>query len=330
MLNALRPTRRCKTPVYTVAISPDASKYLWAGGSPGADCSLSVSSVTPDKVLHTLPGHKKPVVRARFLEDGSVVSFSFDSHVCRWTVAGDLAASNKRSLPHRADGFAVSKDGNLAVIGDYRGEISGWNLRDGSQSFAFKENSRGLQIWSLALAPDGKRMISGGAGGVIRAWGTAKQRQEVEVDLGWGHHIQGLAWHPDGSIFAAAIAPDGAAPEGSKSRVTLFDGSTAAEVKSLFPDGHQPLCCAFSADGQLLAAAGGGNDRGGRESKANCVIHVWDVTSSNEVATLSGHAGLVRDLAFTSDSRWLLSAGWDNTVRSWQLAASNSPSRSSR
>jgi WD40 repeat protein len=218
MLTALRPTRRCKTPVYTVAISPDASTYLWAGGSPGEDCSISVSNIISDKFIQTLAGHKKPVVRARFLADGSVASFSFDSHVCRWTAVGDLAVSNKRSLAHRADGFAVSDDGELAVIGDYRGEISAWSLRDGSQSFAFKENSRGLQIWSLALAPDGKRIISGGAGGVIRAWAVAKQRQEVEVDLGWGHHIRGLAWHSDGSVFAAAIAPDGAAPEGEESR----------------------------------------------------------------------------------------------------------------
>src|SRR5262245_42639406 len=134
MLTALRPFRRCKTPVYTVAISPDASKYLWAGGSPGEDYSIPVSDVSSDKVIHTLVGHKKPVVRVRFLEDGSVVSCSFDSHVCRWTAAGELAVSNNRSLTHRADGFALSKDGTLAVIGDYRGEISGWTLRDGSQS----------------------------------------------------------------------------------------------------------------------------------------------------------------------------------------------------
>src|SRR5213080_2935716 len=108
MLTALRPTRRCKTPVYTVAISRDASKCLWAGGSPGGECSISICSVATDKPLHSLEGHKKPVVRARFLEDGSVLSFSFDSHLCRWTSVGELAVSNKRGLAHRADGFAVS------------------------------------------------------------------------------------------------------------------------------------------------------------------------------------------------------------------------------
>lgn len=262
------------------------------------------------------------MLRARFLPDGHVVSFSFDSQICRWTSAGELAVSNNRNLPHRADGFAVSNDGKLAVIGDYRGEISGWNLDDGAQLFVFKENSRGLQIWSLALAPDGKRLLSGGAGGAIRAWAIAKQRQEFEVDLGWGHHIRGLAWHPDGSIFAAAIAPDGAAPEESRSRVAIFDGSTGKELRSFFLGGHKPLCCTFSPDGSLLAAAGGGTDRGGRESKVNCVVHVWDVATNIEVTRLSAHTGLVRDLEFAPDSVWLLSAGWDKTVRSWRLPVS--------
>ena len=133
------------------------------------------------------------MVRARFLEDGSIVSFSFDSHICRWTTAGELAVSNKRSLAHRADGFAVSNDGKLAVIGDYRSELTGWRLDDGSRAFGFQENSRGLQIWSLALEPNGKHLVSGGGEGKIRVWTIAKQRQRTEIDLGWGHHIQGLA-----------------------------------------------------------------------------------------------------------------------------------------
>ncbi|WP_375314979.1 WD40 repeat domain-containing protein [Schlesneria sp. DSM 10557] len=45
------------------------------------------------------------------------------------------------------------------------------------------------------------------------------------------------------------------------------------------------------------------------------------MAASKQIASLSGHTGLVRDLALTPDSGWLLSAGWDNTVRSWNLAA---------
>lgn len=319
MLQSLSPLRRCKVSVSTVAVSRDGRRCLWAGGDPDGDCAISVCDVATNKVVHRLAGHKRPVVRARFLVDGSVVSFSFDSLLCRWTSTGDLATSNSTYCTHRADGFAVSSDGLLAVAGDYHGEITGWHLQDGSRSFAFREGSSRHPIWALALEPGGTRLLAGSRDGKIRAWALDRQHREYEIDLGQGHHVQGLAWHPGGSTFAAAIAPDGAAPSGSKSRILIFDAANQRELGCLFPDGHQPLCCAFSPDGRLLAAAGGGNDRGARESGANCVIHVWDSTSGQPIARLAGHTGLVRDLVFSPDSRWLLSAGWDSTVRSWRL-----------
>ncbi len=316
MLNEQELTRSCDAPVYTVAISNDASRFLWAGGSPGDDCSISVCDAASGEVLYALRSHECPVVRARFLSDGSIVSFSFDSHICRWSSTGELILSNNIDLAHRADGFAISQDETLAVVGDYRGEISGYRLSDGTQSFAFKENSD--QIWSLALAPDNKRLLSGGSGGVIRAWNLSQQSQAFEVNLGRGQHIRALASHPKKDIFAAAIAPDGLAAEGSKSRIAIFSTSTGTEVKTIGIDAHQKRC-SFSPDGHLLAAAGGGTDRDALESEANYVIHVWDIESGDEVATLSGHTGLVRDLAFTPDSKRLLSAGWDETVRVWHL-----------
>lgn len=317
-MKALKPSQRCGMPVSCVDVSRDGTRYLWGGGSPGEDCSVSICDTATNKVLHVLKGHKKPVLHARFLEDGSVVSFSFDSHVCRWTADGELAASNETRLSHRADGFAVASNGKLAVSGDYRGELTGWQLKDGSKAWAFPENTEGQQIWSVAIAADNKCFVSGGAGGKIRLWNLAKKREDACIDLGIGYHIYGLDWLPDSQRFAAAVAPDGRAEKGTCSRVIVFESDR--EVMAFATDGHQPRCCRFSADGRLLAAAGGGTDRGGGESKSNCVIHVWNVATGKEVATLAGHTNLVRDLAFSPDSKWLLSAGWDQTLRAWPLS----------
>lgn len=138
-----------------------------------------------------------------------------------------------------------------------------------------------------------------------------------------GIHVHGLAWHSDGRSFAAALAPDGSAPSGAASRVAIFNATTFQELTSLATRGHQPFCCAFSPDGRLLAAGGGSTDRDADESKANCVVRVWDLPSGAVVAELQGHTGLIRDLAFWPDTRRLLTAGWDNTVRAWDLTATN-------
>lgn len=316
-MNVKKPTQRCGRTVSTVDISADGTLYLWGGGSPGGDCSISICDANTHKVMQNLKGHKKPVLWARFLADGSVVSFSFDSHVCRWTRDGELAASNEVHLSHRADGFAVSNNGKIAVSGDYRGEISGWQLKDGTQAFTVQDEGAQRQIWAIAISPNSKQFVSGGAGGNIRVWDVAKRSEKSCVELGLGQHVQGLDWHPEGKRFAAAIAPDGSAAKGSKSRVAIFEGTK--EVASLSTGGHQPQYCRFSSDGSLLAAAGGGTDRGGNDSKANCVIHVWEVESGNEIAAFTGHSGLVRDLAFSPDSKYLMSAGWDDTLRTWQI-----------
>jgi WD40 repeat protein len=320
MPSVFPPKLRFPAPVYTVAAAHAGTDILWGGGSPGGDCSVALcSALTPPERIQWLAGHRTVVIRARFLDDGSIVSFSWDSHFCRWTSTGELAASNKKGRRGRADAFAFSSVGNLAVAGDNDGVVTAWSLRDGLKAFEFKENARGLQVWSLAVTRDGKRLISGGSGGTIRAWGVKDYQRLSEIDLGWGHHVHALEMHPNGNVFAAAVARDGGAREGSRSRVALFDVATMTEVMSLDTDGHRPYCCAFSKDGHLLAAAGGGSDRGAHSSKSNCVIHVWRVDSGKEIAVLSGHTGLVRDLAFTPDSCWLLSAGWDNTLRAWPV-----------
>ena len=67
---------------------------------------------------------------------------------------------------------------------------------------------------------------------------------------------------------------------------------------------------AFSANGRLMASAGG--DDG--------IARVWDVDSQQPVALLRGHLGQAGTLAFTPDSTAIVSGGADRTVRVWDAS----------
>jgi RNA polymerase sigma factor (sigma-70 family) len=121
-----------------------------------------------------------------------------------------------------------------------------------------------------------------------------------------------------GGVATPAFSPDSRylAVVG-KNHVQLWDVASRREVRrfeyappeDMLDEWHlrQPL--AFSPDGKLLAAPNVGNG-----------IVVWSVATGRQVDTLRGHGGQVYTLAFTPDSRRLLSGSADTTALMWDVS----------
>jgi WD40 repeat protein len=69
---------------------------------------------------------------------------------------------------------------------------------------------------------------------------------------------------------------------------------------------------AFSPDGHLLAMGGGLTDQRGD-------LRLWDLQAWNERTTLVGHAGCVMSLDFSPDGALLVTDGYDQTLRLWDV-----------
>jgi serine/threonine protein kinase/Tol biopolymer transport system component len=117
-----------------------------------------------------------------------------------------------------------------------------------------------------------------------------------------------------GTVYSISFASDGQTlvSASEDKTVRLWDVQRGALRQTLPPHDHAVYCAVLSPDGKVIASASEGPDDGG--------IRLWDLEANRLSGTLTGHAKGIFDLAFSPDGKWLASAGWDKTVRVWDLA----------
>jgi WD40 repeat protein/serine/threonine protein kinase len=212
-------------------------------------------------------------------------------------------------------GVAFAPDGRHVATGsnqrpDY---VKLWDAQTGDLVKAYP--GHGDAVLSLAFSRDGKRLLTSSYDETARLW---------DLESGAAQVFQGHEWW----VWSAAFSPD------ERRIVTACqDGSAmvwSVETRQPGPPflGHVgPVYAAeFSPDGKQVATAG--YDRR---------ILIWEpdrlrpfefgsrpdlsAVAAAEYVALEGHAAGVRALRYSADGKLLLSGGYDNTVRIWDVAS---------
>jgi len=202
-------------------------------------------------------------------------------------------------------------------------------------------------VTSLAIAPDGRRLVSGSRDGRLRLWDTARDLPEATLSPSWWPATMwAVAVSPDGALVAGGSddflvhvwdvktrasrvvleghtqsirvlgwSPDGTrfASGGRDTTVRLWDTATWKPV-TVLPHGNTVRGLAWSPDGRRLFSG-----------TADDVIYAWDAATGAQLGTLRGHRNTVHALAVTPDGGTLVSGAADQTLRLWSLAGSASP-----
>src|SRR5262249_49132370 len=143
-------------------------------------------------------------------------------------------------------------------------------------------------IWKVAFSPDGRQLASACADRQVRVWdATPLEGKPGEEPLTLHVHpagVLGVVFRPDRQRLAS-VADD----------VKLWDSHTGKELFT-FPDSRGFWSIAISPDGQRLAA--------GKEGR----VSVWDMPTGRQLRSLTGFKNVAYRVAFSPDSRHLVSA----------------------
>ena len=248
--------------------------------------------------------------------------------------------------------LAVSGDGRV-LAGRKLRQIELWHLSDRQLQRTIEVGEGGC--WGLALSHDGS-MIACIRGRDVEVWRVADGtllhhltgytgpglklpvyeqggRSERDAEV-----IRSIAFSPDGTLLAAgsgqAIQIDSVEQRTEDHVVRIWDVQRGTLIHTLTQPQLGVESVAVSADGRLIAAAGGYRDMepqagGFLKMPQDAVIRVWDVASGRLLRELHGHKGLVTSVTFSPVGGWLASGSEDGTVRVWQVPEEGRGSASS-
>ncbi|MCC6417489.1 MAG: serine/threonine protein kinase [Gemmataceae bacterium] len=306
-------------PVACLAVSVDGTRAL-SGGAGAVDCTVRLWSLAgAGQELAVFRGHTEEVTQVGFLPNGKqVISGDSKGGVFAWDVAtrakarqvsvgqGDYsprivaftpdgrwaftdapgegeadrwdASTGKlvdRIVVPLANMGSISPDGRFAGFAR-RDTVSVCDALTWKVLRVFKAN----EVFAIALAPDGRRVVSGNMGGVVQIWDVQSGK---EITPRPGHTF---------AVHAVTIAKDGrrVLTGGADKTVRLWDLASSPpgqEVKRL--EGHAGTVTrvVFVEGGQRGASTG-----------ADGTTRCWDLASGKEQRRLEEAA-----LGFSADGR---------------------------
>lgn len=188
-----------------------------------------------------------------------------------------------RDMAFFGDSVAVASGGGVFVLDGRTGETTIF--------------ISGPPLTSLAWSPRGDAIVASGTDGTIYVWDAATGEQRFAEDQS-GRDILSVAWSSNDLIAAA----------GRDMNVVLRDAQSGTVVATL-DVGFVVDAVAFSPNGALLAVA--------PENPAGTLV-VFTVATGDRTE-ISGHVGLLYDVAWGVDGGRLFSTGQDATLRVWGL-----------
>ena len=266
----------------TIEISPD-DRYLLTLSS-----TAQLWDLQTGKEIRTFPFDAGLIQRIDFSPDGNfLVSGNTGGKVYLWDV--NTGQEVRTFIGHTGPIYdiAISPDHKylLTTAGDKTVRI--WNIDTGQQlrQFTFSDFVAGLDF-----SPDGRWVLTGNDDGVVRLWALDKSPLHFISNLGVEAGV--VRFSPDGKLILTGDS-DGAA--------RIWDAATGEKLREFI--GHTDYInngAAFSPDGKYIVTG-----------SWDATVRLWEANTGKEVLQFVADSRLINEVRFSSDGKYLLTAGGD-------------------
>jgi WD40 repeat protein/serine/threonine protein kinase len=253
--------------------------------------------------------HLGEVHRAAFSPDGKTVLVGAGKLAHQYDAAtGQPAGPPLTSVgpPRIVWSVACTPDGQAALLGREDGTAE---LLDAQTGRLILRLAHGTDdVWSVAVSPNGKTLLTAGDGSV-RLWDRTTG-QSVGQPLEHPR-LPGEAALPFHMVIAVAVSPDGKAVlTGSRDHTArLWDAATGQPVGPPLPHTDWVRSVAFSPDGRTLLT-------GSRDGTAQ----LWDAETGKPLGEPLRHTHEIEMATFSPDGQLVLTGGRDDAARLWNAA----------
>ncbi|KAI9709360.1 MAG: hypothetical protein M1820_003480 [Bogoriella megaspora] len=270
-----------------------ATVNLASSGGEG-DHEIHIWSLDEDTPISTLSGHTGRVCRIEFHPSGRyLASASYDMTWRLWDVTTTVELLLQEGHSKEVYTVAFNGDGSLIASAglDSIGRV--WDLRTGRTVMILDGHIK--DVTSLDWSPDSFRVLSGSTDGFVKCWDVRNVREQASVGAHKGG-VTDLRWFKCGDTATRA---DVTTSKGNGANGAPIDDHTTIGTKDkseLIP----------KKSGTFTVSSG-------FDKKVN----IFSADDWSLCKSLEGHSSNVLSTDVTEDARWILSSGYDRTVKLW-------------
>jgi WD40 repeat protein len=283
-----------------------------------SDGRIRIWNLATGQVERTFGDHTNSIYKAVLNPTETLVASASRDQTARiWDLATGKQLFKFDPFKCSVKSVAFSPDGKtLAAVGN-DGMLKLWDVKTGKElkSLVHSDSTEvDVSVYSVVYSRDGRRIYTGNGDGTISEWDTVSGKETSSWKAHKGNVFQ-LVFSRDYKILASSSE--------SEANLKLWDIKQRREIRTFGEKKTEGLIeqlhpLALSLNGTMIAAGFIGVDEKTGSYSYHRII-VWNAKTGEKLFTLEGHKLDIFGLVFTRNNRFLISSGFDMTIRFWDM-----------